>query len=179
MLSSQMGHELVARALLENGAAVNHAASNGRTSLMLACSNNHVLVARALLEAGAAVNHLVPGSGLDCCLALCLFPCMLCGVIPCLPYGRTALDVAEDEAVRRLLRVHGAHNSRDGLARTLSCGLCRRPTNTVMLDPSLVEADVTHTAGGAVIEQRMEREGFQAPLVQHGSLNSIEHTSAV
>lgn len=139
------------------------------------CSHRLDQVARALIKAGAAVNHLAPGSGYDCCLALCLFPCMLCDLVPCVPYGQTALDVAADEAVRTLLRVHGAHNSRDGLARTLSCGLCCRPTNTVLLDSSQVEVDAIQRVGEAVIQQRMEREGFKAPL-QHGSQTSMEQT---
>ena len=45
-------HEQCARALIEAGATVNHAA-NGATALMLSAQNGHEHCARALIEAGA------------------------------------------------------------------------------------------------------------------------------
>ena len=45
------------RLLLERGAAVGHAANNGRTSLHFATYQGHEPVVRLLLERGAAVNH--------------------------------------------------------------------------------------------------------------------------
>ena len=56
MKASKNGHDLCARALIEAGAAVNHAAGQGETPLMLACQNNHELCARALIENGAKVD---------------------------------------------------------------------------------------------------------------------------
>jgi len=55
------GHEQVARALIEKGAAVDHALSNGATALMLEAQNNHEQVARALLKAGADRSKEVTG----------------------------------------------------------------------------------------------------------------------
>ena len=49
-------HEQVALELLKAGADANHAASNGRTAMMLAAQNSHEGCLRALLENGAAVN---------------------------------------------------------------------------------------------------------------------------
>ena len=60
MISAQNGHDLCARALLEAGAAVDHAAANGATALMLACAGNHELCARALIEAKAEIDKVGP-----------------------------------------------------------------------------------------------------------------------
>ena len=47
------GHVEAARLLLEKGAAVDAQMEDGRTALMLACTNGHVEAARLLLEKGA------------------------------------------------------------------------------------------------------------------------------
>ena len=55
MLSSQNGHELVARDLIKAGADLEKQTAKGSTALMLAAQNNHDRVARALLENGADI----------------------------------------------------------------------------------------------------------------------------
>ena len=56
MAASLSGHDGCIRFLLEKGAGVNKAESNGFTSLMNACQNGHEQVALVLLEAKADPN---------------------------------------------------------------------------------------------------------------------------
>ena len=49
----RQSHVSKSLSLIEKGAAVDHAASNEATALMLAAQNNHEQVARALIEVGA------------------------------------------------------------------------------------------------------------------------------
>ena len=52
MLSCKNGHKACAQLLLERGAAVNAAETDGWTSLMAACYNGHEACARLVLEQG-------------------------------------------------------------------------------------------------------------------------------
>ena len=70
-------------------------------------------------QAGANVNHRTKnGRPLGCCIALVCLPCMLSGSLPCFPYGLSALDMADQTAIRDLLRQNGGRTS-----LSLLCGL--------------------------------------------------------
>jgi serine/threonine-protein phosphatase 6 regulatory ankyrin repeat subunit B len=58
IVAAQNGHVEVVRVLLEHGAKVNSARSNGGTALMVAAEKGHPETVRLLLEKGAAQNRV-------------------------------------------------------------------------------------------------------------------------
>ena len=56
MACCRNGHEACARVLVDAGAAVDAAKSNGFTALMRCCQDGHEACARVLVDAGAAVD---------------------------------------------------------------------------------------------------------------------------
>ena len=63
MLSSEDGHDLCLRALLEKAANVDATEEDGYTALMIACQNGHEQCAHALIEAGQMLRPLIRMAG--------------------------------------------------------------------------------------------------------------------
>ncbi len=89
------GHTETARLLIEKGADVNMKNGKSTTALMEACFAGHIETVQVLLEKGADVKSKDV-------------------------YGRTALDYAQDEDIRKLLKEAGKKTEAPHLTQTLS-----------------------------------------------------------
>ena len=168
MQASKHGHEHVARALLKAGAALDTRGPQQFTALMFASSNGHDLCARTLLEAGADVNAAAWVGWVGCAVGvttcICCLPCMVCGMMPCVMCGQTALDVASDESMRTILLQHNARS----LRMQALCFLVgsrrrgRQKTDMSALEMTPSSRDATEHAPRT---NRMDRAVQKAPLL--------------
>ena len=57
MMAANFGHRVAMQILIDSGASVNLACSDGDTALLRACTDGHEQAARMLLQAGASIDH--------------------------------------------------------------------------------------------------------------------------